>query len=79
METINITNARANFFHLIDDVIHGSPKCIQTKHGNAIIVSLDEWEGLQETLHIMSDKKFYDEIKDRMETPVSEYIDELDW
>lgn len=79
METVNITNARANFFHLVDDVIHGTPKCIQTKHGSAVMISLDDWEGLQETLYIMSNKKFHEEIKDRMKTPESEYINELDW
>jgi prevent-host-death family protein len=79
METINITNARANLFNLVDSVVHGTPKCITTKNGSAVMVSLEEWEGIQETIYLMSDKKFFEEIKDRIKTPVSECVDELEW
>lgn len=79
METINITNARANLFNLVDSVVHGTPKCITTKNGSAVMVSLEEWEGIQETIYLMSDKKFFEEIKDRIKTPVDECVDELEW
>lgn len=79
MEIISVTNARANFFSLVDSVVHGAPKCITTKNGNAVMVSLEEWDGIQETVYVMSNKKLFEEIKDRMETPVSECIDELEW
>jgi prevent-host-death family protein len=79
MEIINITNARANLFSIVDSVLHGAPKCITTKNGNAVMVSLEEWEGIQETIYLMSNKKLFEEIKDRMKTPVSEYVDELEW
>ena len=79
METVNITNARANFFNLVDSVVHGAPKCITTKNGSAVIVSLEEWDGMQETIYLMSDKKLLKEIKDRMKTPTSECIDDLEW
>jgi prevent-host-death family protein len=79
METINITNARANLFNLVDSVVHGTPKCITTKNGSAVMVSLEEWEGIQETIYLMSDKKFFEEIKDRIKTLADECVDELEW
>lgn len=79
METMSVTSARENLFNLVDSVIYGAPKCITTKKGSAVMVSLADWEGLQETLHLMSNKKFYEEIKDRIKTPASECLDELDW
>lgn len=79
MEIVNITKARSDFFNLIDDVILGAPKCISTRKGNAIVVSQADWESLQETLYLMSDKKLHDELKDRMKTPISECIEDLDW
>jgi prevent-host-death family protein len=79
MDTISATAARTDFFNLVNSVIHGMPKCITTKNGSAVMVSLEDWEGLQETLYIMSDKKLCAEIKDRMKTPVSECADKLDW
>jgi PHD/YefM family antitoxin component YafN of YafNO toxin-antitoxin module len=79
METISITGARENLFKIVDSVIFGAPKCIKTKNGCAVMISLADWEGMQETLCLMSDKKFREEIKDRLKTPLSEYIDELNW
>ena len=79
MEIVNITKARSDFFKLIDEVIFGAPKCISTKNGNAIVVSQADWDGLKETLALMSDKKFHKELKDRMKTPVSECVEELEW
>ncbi|MDO4189732.1 MAG: type II toxin-antitoxin system Phd/YefM family antitoxin [Lachnospiraceae bacterium] len=79
MEIVNITKARSDFFNLIDDVILGAPKCISTRKGNAIVVSQSDWEGLQETLYLMSDKKLHEELKDRMKTPNCECVEDLDW
>lgn len=79
METINITSARENLFNIVNGVIFGAPKCIKTKNGSAVMVSLADWEGMQETLYLMSDKKFREEVKDRLKTPLSEYVDELNW
>jgi prevent-host-death family protein len=79
MENVNITAARADLFNLVDSVVHGTPKCITTKNGSAVIVSLEEWDGMQETIYLMSNKKLFEEIKDRMKTPASECIDDLEW
>lgn len=55
MEIINITKARSNLFNLISDVIHGEPKCIKTREGNAFVISQADWEEYQEMMHILTD------------------------
>ena len=65
MSTINITSARDNLFKLVNDVNVGyNPITIVNNKGkNAILVSEDEWNNIQETLYLYSVPGFVDSIK----------------
>lgn len=56
MNTINITNARQNLFQLVADVNIGfNPITIVNNKGkNAVLISEDEWKGIEETLFLSS-------------------------
>ena len=56
MNTINITNARANLYQLVSDVNVGfNPITIVNNKGkNAVLISEDEWENIEETLFLSS-------------------------
>ena len=57
---IAATNARKELFTLIEKLNQGdSPMVITSKAGNAVLISESEYEGLLETLHIMSSPKNY--------------------
>lgn len=47
---------------------------INTKSGNAVIMSEEDYNGLLETLYIYSHKKTYEEIKEGAKTPIEECI-----
>lgn len=59
MITITATEARKTFFELIKqtnqqhDIIE-----VQHKSGNAVIMSAEDYEGLQETLYLLSQPDF---------------------
>ena len=65
MSTINITNARQNLFQLVADVNVGfNPITIVNNKGkNAVLISEDEWRGIQETLYLSSIPGYVDDIK----------------
>ncbi len=42
---------------------------------NAIILSVDEYENMVETIDLMEDMQIYEEIKDRLNTPKDNYLD----
>ena len=65
MSTINITNARQNLFKLVNDVNMGyDPITIVNNKGkNAVLVSEDEWNSIQETLYLSSIPGLVDSIK----------------
>lgn len=66
MSTINITKARQNLFQLVTDVNIGfNPITIVNNKGkNAVLISEDEWNNIEETLNLSSIPGFIDDIKE---------------
>ena len=52
---LNATEARQNFFRLIEDAAEGGePVFIKGRKHSAVLVSEEEWRGLQETAYLAS-------------------------
>ena len=66
MNTINITNARKNWFQLISKVNIGfNPITIVNNKGkNAVLISEDEWKNIEETLFLSSIPELVDNINE---------------
>lgn len=77
MKTINITNARKELYSLVDTVNseHDSILIIG-KRANAVLVSEDDWNAIQETLHLSSVPGLTESILKGVETPIHECIPE---
>ena len=55
MTTINITNARKELYNLVENVNrYNDPTLIVSKKGNAILISEDDWNAIQETVYLNS-------------------------
>lgn len=56
MTSINVTTARKNLYRLISDVnSSSSPVSITNSNGkNAVLISEDDWNAIQETLYLHS-------------------------
>lgn len=79
MYNINVTNARAKLYELINMAIDDSEVInISTKNGNAIIISEADYNSLLETLYLSSDPTYKQSLIDGKNTPLSECIDEKD-
>ncbi len=80
MKTINVTNARANLYQLIEETanIH-EPIQITGKRSNAILISEDDWRSIQETLHLLSIPGMRESIREGLETSIDECSEELEW
>ena len=83
---IPASEARSNFYDLLDEVSTTSKRFIITKRGRAqaIVLSLEEVESWEETLEIMSNKKLVRDIKEGLSdlkrgrvTPLEDVIKEL--
>lgn len=70
MTTINITNARKNLYKLVNDVNIGyNPiTIVNNKGNNAVLVSEDDWDNIQETLFLSSIPNYVETINKTRET-----------
>ncbi len=82
MTNTNITNFRKNIFDYINQAIEFNEVVnVNTKKGNAVIISEEDYNALMETLYITSIPGLAQEIKQAAQTPIDECIpeDEVMW
>lgn len=82
MTNTNITNFRQNVFDYINQAIEFNDVInVNTKNGNAVILSEDDYNSLLETLHLSSDPRVKSEILTAKDAPLSECVpaDEVIW
>ena len=80
MTILNASDARANLYRLIDQTNEShEPVIISGKRNNAILLSEDDWNSIQETLYLISIPGMRESIVEGMKEPLSESSKELDW
>ena len=80
MKTIAATKARENLYRLLDEVaVTSEPVQITGRRANAVLVSEADWRALQETIYLMSIPGMAKSVREGMETPLDECVEELDW
>lgn len=82
MTNTNITNLRKNLFEYIDQAVNYNDVInVNTKNGNAVIISEKDYNSLMETLYLSSVPGLAGKIKDGLNTPISECVpeDKVEW
>ena len=80
MTTLNVTEARANLYKLIDDTtVNHEPVVITGKRGNAVLLAEDDWKAINETLHLLSVPGMRESILEGMQESIDSAATELDW
>ena len=80
MQTLSASHARTNLYRLIDEAsATHQPVVITGKRNNVVLVSLDDWSAIQETLFLVSIPNMRESIREGMNTPVTELASQLDW
>ncbi len=80
MTAITASEARANLYRLIDETASSHrPLLITGKRNNAVLVSAEDWEAIQETLFLLSVPGMRESIREGMEASVDECAEDLDW
>ena len=72
MTTLTASEARISLYRLLDETASThKPVRITGKRANAVLVSEDDWEAIQETLFLLSIPGMRESIKRGMATPVA--------
>ncbi len=80
MTTFNATEARSKLYALIDETTDThQPIVITGKRGNAVLLAEDDWNAINETLHLLSVPGMRESIQEGMAANLSECDEELDW
>jgi len=78
MDKISVTQARNDLFRVMDSVLEGRMTAITSKKGNAVLLSEAEWNGIVETMYVLSDPDTLPAVGDARATPASE-LETIDW
>ncbi len=79
MTTINISNARKSLFDLADSCIkYNDVVNINTKNGNVIMMSADDYSGMMETLYLCGVPGVKETILEERNVPIED-LEELSW
>ena len=80
MATISAGKARMSLCRLIDQVAETHEIIrISGKTTNAILVSEEKWNAIQETLYLYGNPETHKSIKESMNTPLAECGPKLNW
>lgn len=82
MTNTNITNFRRNIFEYINQAVEFNDVInVNTKNGNAVLLSESDYNSLIETLYLSSNTKVKNEILEGKNAPLTECIsaDEVNW
>ncbi|QSQ10494.1 Antitoxin RelJ [Koleobacter methoxysyntrophicus] len=79
MKTMPVTKVRMNIYKIIEQTRKNSePIQITSRKGNAILISEEDWNAIQETLYLLSIPNLKESIMDADKTPLDEWKDEED-
>lgn len=80
MKTLSASEARANLYRLMDQAAEShQPIVIAGKRGNSVLISSEDWDAIQETLHLLAVPGMRESIKAGMAEPIDACAEDLDW
>ena len=80
MPIITATEARSKLYSLLDQAAcTHEPIIITGKRGNAVLISEEDWNAVQETLFLLSIPGMKESIKEGMDTPIEDCVEDIEW
>lgn len=80
MTILNATEARTKLYSLIDQATDThEPIVITGKRGNAVLISEEDWNSIQETLYLLSVPGMRESIKEGLTENTGDCSRELNW
>lgn len=80
MNVISVTNARSQLYKLLDEVaLSSQPVHITGKRNDAVLVSKEDWDAIEETLYLLSIPGMRESLIEGYNTPLEECDDDPGW
>ena len=80
MTTLTASEARANLYRLMDEAAEShQPIVISGKRNDAVLISAQDWNAIQETLHLLAVPGMRESIKEGLAESVDDCAAEPGW
>ena len=80
MTTLNATEARTRLDSLIDEAVQTHrPIMITGERANAVLLAEEDWNAINETLHLVAIPGMRESIREGMESSLDDCERALDW
>ena len=80
MTVLTASEARANLYRLIDQAAEShEPIVIAGKRASAVLLSEEDWQAIQETMHLLSIPGMRKSIRDGMAEPLAGSAKVIPW
>ena len=82
MKTVPVSNARQDIFNIIEQtIVNSEPIQITSKKGNVVMLSLEDWSAIQETLYLLEIPGMRESILDGSKEPIDECksLEDIGW
>lgn len=80
MQTLKASEAREKLYRLLDETAAAhEPVLITGPRSNAVLVGEEDWNAVQETLHLLSIPGIRESIREGMAAPIDACEDEPGW
>jgi len=77
---MSVSEARSNIYKLMDETAQShEPILITGKRNNVVMLSQEDWEVMQEMLHLNSIPHMVESIQETMNAPDSEFSETVEW
>lgn len=77
LDVISATQAQNKILHLIEETAESHrPILITAENNNAVLLSEEDWNALQETLNLLSTAGMRESIAEQMKKPNDEFMSE---
>lgn len=80
MQTLTASEARSNLYRIMDETaLSHEPITISGKRTNAVLLSAEDWNAVQETLYLLSVPGMRESIKTGMAEPLAKSAKAVKW
>lgn len=82
MTNTNITNFRKDIYEMLEQTIkYNEPINISTKNGNAVVLSEEDYNGLMETVYLLSSPGMKEKLIEGKNTKIEDCVseEEVEW
>ena len=79
-KVMTVSQARINIYKIMDETAEThQPIMITGKRNNVVMLSEEDWNAIEETLYLNSIPGMASSIKEAMDTPNSEFSEDVEW